>query len=210
MAPALLPLLIALTVLSTTLNIGLLRRVHEVSRGFSDVGRHNTEYPYVPGEIPGYFRPAALEFEAPDAAYPLDDDHKWASIVPPQRGFIRLGADGKPWAVAMYHQLHCVNGVRFSYVAARDGLFRTEKARADAFAHVNHCFDVLRQSLLCRADTTLLPVRAGNDSAPQPHTRRCRDFAQVRDYIDNNHAFWEDVPYKAPPEDTAAPHSYHE
>ncbi|KAJ7457453.1 hypothetical protein FB451DRAFT_1274931 [Mycena latifolia] len=212
MAPTshLLPLLLVLTVLSTALNVGLLRRVWEVSRGLSGVGRHNTEYPFIPGEIPDNFRTAALTFEAPDSQYPLDDDRKYATIVPSERGFIRLGAEGAPWAVAAYHQAHCVNGIRFAYVASRDGLFKTEKARAGAFAHVNHCFDVLRQSILCRADTTLIPVGAANQTQA-PVTRRCRDFAQVREYIDSNHKFWKGVPYFVPPPaDGDEASSYHE
>ncbi|KAJ6517138.1 hypothetical protein DFH09DRAFT_1195510 [Mycena vulgaris] len=198
MAPSrsmLMPILVALTAISTLLNVGLFRRVLEVSHGFTGYKRHNSEYSYEPRELPGYFRRAALTFEAPDSQYPLDDDEKWASIVAPQRGFIRLGSGGTPFALAMYHQLHCVNGVRFSYVAARDGLFKTEKARAAAFAHVNHCFDVLRQSLLCKADTTLMPVGAANQTGV---TRRCRDWEQVREYVDSNHAFWQDVAFNGP------------
>jgi hypothetical protein len=159
------------------------------------------EFPYEPRELPGYFRPAALTFEAPDIHYPLDDHHKWASIVPPLRGFVRLGAEGTPFSISLFHQLHCVNGVRFSYVAARDGLFKTEKARAEAFGHVNHCFDVIRQSILCKADTTLVPVGARNTTAPV--TRRCRDWSQVREFVDDNHEFWRDIPFHhAPPPTT--------
>ncbi|KAJ7654240.1 hypothetical protein B0H17DRAFT_1214449 [Mycena rosella] len=212
MAPptsSLLPLLAVLTAISTLLNVGLFHRVQEVTHGLSGTRRHNSDYSYVPGEIPGYFRPAAMTFEAPDSQYPLDDDHKWGSIVPPQRGFIRLGSEGKPWAVAMYHQLHCVNGIRFSYVAARDGLFKTEKARAGAFAHVNHCFDVLRQSLLCKSDTTLIPIGAANQTGAEV-ARRCRDWAQVREYIDSNHEFWRDVPYNMAPPANQTETSYHE
>ncbi|KAJ7456212.1 hypothetical protein FB451DRAFT_1512682 [Mycena latifolia] len=206
MAPSkshLLPLLLVLTVFSTALNVGLLRRVREVSRGPAG-------YPFIPGEIPSNIRTAALTFEAPDSQYPLNDDDKWGSIVPSQRGFVRLGADGAPWAVAAYHQAHCINGVRFAYVAARDGLFKTEKARAGAFAHVNHCFDVLRQSILCRADTTLMPVGVANETQA-PVTRRCRDFAQVREYIHSNHEFWRGVSYSVPPPaDGEETSSYHE
>ncbi|KAJ7302453.1 hypothetical protein DFH08DRAFT_723026, partial [Mycena albidolilacea] len=149
-------------------------------------------YSYEPGEVPGYFRPAAMTFEAPDTQYPLDDDHKWASIVANKRGFIRYGAEGAPISISLYHQLHCVNGIRFAYVATRDGLFKTEKARAGAFGHANHCFDLLRQSMLCKADTTLIPVNASSQAGV---TRRCRDWEQVRKFVDENQEFWRDIPY---------------
>jgi hypothetical protein len=132
-----------------------------------------------------------MTFEAPDSEYPLDDDHRWASIVADKRGFIRLGSEGAPISISLYHQLHCINGIRFAYVATRDGLFKTEKARAASFAHVNHCFDLLRQSLLCKSDTTLIPTGASNQTVI---TRRCRDWAQVRKFVDDNHDFWRDIP----------------
>jgi hypothetical protein len=133
-----------------------------------------------------------MTLEAPDTQYPLDDDHKWASIVPNKRGFIRHGAKGVPISISLYHQLHCVNGIRFAYVATRDGLFKTEKARAASFAHVNHCFDLLRQSMLCKSDTTLIPVNASSQAGV---TRQCRDWEQVRKFVNENHEFWRDIPY---------------
>lgn len=124
--------------------------------------------------------------------YPLTDDQRWGSIVPPKRGFIRLGPEGTPFAISLYHQLHCINGVRFAYVAARDGLFKRPVDRNAAFQHVNHCFDVLRQSLLCKADTTLIPTKSHNQTNA---IRHCRDWAQVREFVDKNHKFWRDIPF---------------
>lgn len=144
-----------------------------------------------PVQLPGMFQPAAMQFRDWDEAYPLTDDHKWASIVPPKRGFVRLGQSGTPFSIALYHQLHCVNGIRFAYVAARDGLFKRPEDRKAAFDHVNHCFDVLRQSILCKADTTKIPVNSQN----QTITRSCRDWTQVRDFVDENHEFWRGIPF---------------
>ncbi|KAJ7440291.1 hypothetical protein B0H11DRAFT_1827955 [Mycena galericulata] len=205
------PILVTLTVISTLFNIALLRRVVEASHELSGPWKHDLDYPYEPSEVPGYFRAAAMTFEAPDTQYPLDDDHIWASTVPPKRGFVRLGPGGTPHAISVYHQAHCVNGIRFAYVASRDGLFKTAEARAAAFGHVNHCFDVLRQSLMCKADTTLMPVGVSSNQTA-PVTRRCRDWAQLRDFVDSNHAFWEDVPYTPPPstDTNEAPHNYSE
>ncbi|KAJ6632221.1 hypothetical protein B0H10DRAFT_8309 [Mycena sp. CBHHK59/15] len=186
-------LLVVLTVVSTTLNVALLLKVVGLSHGkFAPLG-FNYEYSYEPREVPGWFSAAAMALEMPDSSYPLTDDQKWASIVPPQRGFVRLGPDGTPFSIALFHQLHCINGVRFAYIAVRDGLFKTPEARKASFQHVNHCFDVLRQSLLCKADTTLMALGTTN------HTRRCRDWSPVREFVDSNHAFWQDVPFKLPP-----------
>ncbi|KAJ7629181.1 hypothetical protein DFH06DRAFT_1304193 [Mycena polygramma] len=192
------PLLVVLTVSSTVLNAGLLHRVLGVSHKLSGPQRHKLDYSYDLNELPGYFRPAQMTFESPDTQYPLDDDRKWASTVANKRGFVRLGSDGTPISISLYHQLHCVNGIRFAYVATRDGLFETEKQRADAFGHVNHCFDLLRQSFLCKADTTLIPVDVPSQAGI---TRRCRDWEQVRAFVDENHDFWRDVPYFFQPPD---------
>ncbi|KAJ7737935.1 hypothetical protein B0H16DRAFT_1325623, partial [Mycena metata] len=134
-----------------------------------------------------------------DVRYPIEDDKKWATIVPRGRGFIRLGSNGLPFSTSLYHQLHCINGVRFAYVTALKGLFKTEEARVASFAHSNHCFDELRQSLLCKADTTLSVMGASNQTAI---TRRCRDWSQVRKFVDDNLEFWRDIPFTFRPTDT--------
>ncbi|KAJ7174877.1 hypothetical protein C8R46DRAFT_892265, partial [Mycena filopes] len=126
-------------------------------------------------------------------AFPIADDAKWATIVPHHRGFIRLGSSGVPFSIATYHQLHCINTVRFAYRVARDGLFQTAHAREDAFHHANHCVNVLRQALLCKADTTIWA--AGEAENATVVTRRCGNSAQVMDFVRENQAFWEGVPY---------------
>ncbi|KAJ6458060.1 hypothetical protein C8R47DRAFT_1227204 [Mycena vitilis] len=131
-----------------------------------------------------------MTMQVPDGDYPIADHRKWASIVPAKRGFIRLGRDGNPFAIALFHQLHCVNTLRFTYVATRDGLYNTGEQRADAFGHSNHCLDLLRHSIMCKADTTLLPV----DSSVV--VRRCRNSAEILEYAYSNQAFWDGVPYK--------------
>ncbi|KAJ7227601.1 hypothetical protein B0H12DRAFT_1148897 [Mycena haematopus] len=131
-----------------------------------------------------------MVMQTPDTEYPVSHDHKWATIVPPRLGFIRLGPSGTPYSIAMFHQLHCVNGIRFAYRGARDGLFKTPEALAKSFGHANHCFDILRHGVLCRADTTL---RAANETAV---VRQCgADHAQVREYVTSNQAFWEGIPF---------------
>ncbi|KAJ7884738.1 hypothetical protein B0H13DRAFT_1554537, partial [Mycena leptocephala] len=117
--------------------------------------------------------------------YPIEDDKKWATIVPRGRGFIRLGSNGVPFSTSLYHQLHCMSR-------------HSRDSRVASFAHSNHCFDVLRQSLLCKADTTLSVMGASNQTAI---TRRCRDWSQVRKFVDDNLEFWRDIPFTFRPTD---------
>ncbi|KAJ4489043.1 hypothetical protein C8R41DRAFT_835583 [Lentinula lateritia] len=191
--PGILILLLVLTSLSTIFNAAVWLKTREVSQKILRYPEHDYDYDVMPVQVPGSYSPATLTVQNDDNTYPLTDDKKWASIVPPKHGFVRLGSMGTPFAIAMYHQLHCVNGIRFAYVAARDELFKHVKYREDAFQHVNHCFDIIRQSLLCKADTTLIPL--GPD---KQHTRRCRDWTQVRAFVDDNHRFWADIPLQLP------------
>ncbi|KAJ4473267.1 hypothetical protein C8J55DRAFT_562800 [Lentinula edodes] len=191
--PGVVTLLLVLTLLSTIFNAAVWFKTREVSQQMLSYPEHDYDYGVMPVQVPGSHSLATLTVQNDDSTYPLTDDKKWASIVPPKHGFVRLGPLGTPFAIAMYHQLHCVNGIRFAYVAARDELFKHVKDREDAFQHVNHCFDIIRQSLLCKADTTLIPL--GPD---KQHTRRCRDWTQVRGFVDDNHRFWADTPLQLP------------
>ncbi|KAJ7834284.1 hypothetical protein B0H13DRAFT_1914194 [Mycena leptocephala] len=103
-----------------------------------------------------------MTFEAPDVRYPIEDDRKWATIVPLRRGFIRLWFQ---WSALLYLVVPPV---------------------------------ALYQRLLCKADTTLSVVGASNQTAI---TRRCRDWSQVRKFVDNNLEFWRDIRFAFRPTD---------
>ncbi|KAF8190957.1 hypothetical protein K438DRAFT_1762884 [Mycena galopus ATCC 62051] len=152
----------------------------------------SAKYLQQPLGVPAAFSPAEMRIQTPDLEYPVRNDRKWATIVPPQLGFIRLGPKGTSFSIAMFHQLHCVNGIRFAYRGARDGLFKTPEALQKSFGHANHCFDILRHGVLCRADTTLARSGAGNATAVVRHC--AADHAEVRNYVASNQDFWEGVP----------------
>ncbi|KDR77495.1 hypothetical protein GALMADRAFT_39415, partial [Galerina marginata CBS 339.88] len=126
--------------------------------------------------------------------FSLVDDEKWAETLPGKRGFVRVGPKGRPFGVALYHQLHCVNALRFSYTVARDGLVTDPKILKSKLAHDNHCFQFLRQSILCKADDSLITSRSNNQSLSQSGfgaTHRCRNWAQLRQFVLENEAAWE-------------------
>ena len=87
-------------------------------------------------------------------------------------------------AVSVFHQLHCLmrlfithssepllqyfqanllqNALRVSYYAAKAANHKAVSAGNDNYhsaAHVKHCFDYLRQALMCAADMTLELLR---------------------------------------------------
>ena len=88
-----------------------------------------------------------METGAPKFSLYSDDD--WGSIFPkPWYGFMSLGPDNRPFTLSLYHQLHCLDAIRVSFVL--NG--------SDAAWHVEHCLRYLRQVILCHADNTVEPA----------------------------------------------------
>lgn len=120
-----------------------------------------------------------------------DDD--WESVFTRSNGWVRLGDIGQPFALAMYHQMHCLQEMRFEIQRGRAG-----KASMDEpVGHLDHCFDYMRQSVLCCSDTSLEIAhrvkhpegdRAGTYGLGSVHT--CRDWRQVENYVEENFSLW--------------------
>lgn len=56
------------------------------------------------------------------------------------------------YSIASLHQYHCIYMIMHSYGSSR---FRKESEDTDMGRHVTHCFDYLRQSVLCAGDSAL-------------------------------------------------------
>lgn len=60
-------------------------------------------------------------------------------------------------------------------------------------SHMKHCFDYLRQALICSADTTLEKLRI-RDKEPMPSadgwgvTHQCRDYAEISQWAKSHRA----------------------
>jgi len=184
-------------------------------------------YSYVdsdfPSSLPFDLRPVALTMEKTHR-YSLTSASDWGSLFPAGNGWVRLGPDGRQFAVSMYHQLHCLNAMRHALVQAREvaGLHfddpssvkeqgnatsHTHGRRArmllpetplQAFSHADHCFNYLRQAILCAADTTIEASQqtkrpdgksdAGASGMGMTHT--CKDWTQLREYLEENDREW--------------------
>ena len=61
--------------------------------------------------------------------------------------------------------------------------------------HTRHCFDYLRQSLMCNADTNLEPVdfKLGGVTGWK-YDRSCRNFDAVKDWADKWHSWDPSLP----------------
>ena len=99
--------------------------------------------------------------------------------------------------VAVFHQLHCLvnraarlynsalilfqDSLRRGYYAAMNGSKPNDLVDT---AHMRHCIDYLRQSLLCAADTNMEPLdtRLGGVTGWGP--RKCRDIVAIKDWTE--------------------------
>ncbi|KAF8514434.1 hypothetical protein BU17DRAFT_52579, partial [Hysterangium stoloniferum] len=117
--------------------------------------------------------------------FTLYSDSDWGTIFPsPNEGFIQFGPDKRWFIPAIYHQLHCLDAIRVSFVT--NGSY--------AAAHTQHCLRYLRQAVLCSADMTLeetvwktnlhgkrVPAA---DGVGMVH--RCKDWTVLREWMETN------------------------
>ncbi|TVY13531.1 Oxidase ustYa [Lachnellula arida] len=94
-------------------------------------------------------------------------------IINTGKGFVQV--DGHHYCISMFHQLHCIATLKTAFEA---GNLDNE--------HLGHCFDYLRQGVMCAGDMTLEPVlRLGTDGDEVQVVdgwgveHRCRSFESM-------------------------------
>ncbi|KAH8091354.1 hypothetical protein BXZ70DRAFT_1011168 [Cristinia sonorae] len=112
-----------------------------------------TAFTYTSDDHPTNFPPSLPKvkytLQRLDDSFSLYSDDDWGTIFPkPWSGFMSLGPDNQPYTLTLYHQLHCLDAIRVSFVVNGTG----------SGEHVEHCLRYLKQTLLCNADTTLEPA----------------------------------------------------
>jgi len=95
--------------------------------------------------------------------------------------------DGKKvvYSTSLTHQLHCIFIMAQTYA----GLTSNTTLPEDHHWHVIHCFDYMRQAVMCAADmsiegleTTSPDHNGGSDGWDAKHV--CRDYSQVTTYLE--------------------------
>ncbi|KAJ9301008.1 hypothetical protein DTO217A2_7784 [Paecilomyces variotii] len=131
-------------------------------------------------------------------------DELWDAILP-SHGFVamdRTWAKENQWPESMYlpsdkskgvylleayHYLHCLRIVRRTFWEAVEQRPFTHKPGA----HMNHCFDALRQYVQCNADNTPL-YTFGDFTAGDGQVHKCKDWDQLRSFATQNTACYRD------------------
>jgi hypothetical protein len=119
--------------------------------------------------------------------YSLDGteaESEWIADSPWGAGAYRLGDWNREFFVEMFHQLHCMRRMRAYYSSGSDEA---------GITHIEHCLNLLRQAILCHADTTLErgDFMKANFTEQRLGTEYvCRDWQAVYDVVDINYLRW--------------------
>ncbi|KAJ7641812.1 hypothetical protein FB45DRAFT_1022543 [Roridomyces roridus] len=187
--PSILHCVALLLGISATLNVITLYRLRRTpSRSSLNIDEHPLD-----SELPLPIGAATLEFIF-GKHYDIADSTAWATLFPhPEHGG-RVRLEDKEFDVGMYTDLKCLDVIRSAYVRMRSGAqVRDEAAEA--------CLGHIRQAILCTADITLEPTKIhctedgecplkGATASGEYLDHRCRDWTQVRQFVEDNQAGW--------------------
>lgn len=95
------------------------------------------------------------------------------------------------FTTSMTHQLHCLHSIIGVVAAFSSG--RTDKLPPEGPWHIAHCFDYLRQSIMCAGDvalegqqTTFPAGFKGSDGWDAKHV--CKSYGEIMGYLEGNRA----------------------
>ena len=121
-------------------------------------------------------------------------DAAWDSLFPAHGGFFQHATIApKRSALAVFHQLHCLNEVREGLYAMEVHNVKDEDAangsdndhdHGSYLPHTRHCIDLMRQSLMCQPDLTIErkdEELGGVTGFGTEH--QCIDWQQLLDWI---------------------------
>jgi len=85
------------------------------------------------------------------------------------------------YVVDGFHQLHCLMSIRTMVTSIIDG--EPIENVTHTRRHLNHCYDALRQSIICRADPTPLYVPKDTFFAGDGQQRECKSWTELQDWV---------------------------
>lgn len=110
---------------------------------------------------------------------------------------VTYGMNGSEvFSISMYHQLHCLAMIRQAYYHPLEGQMHhgggkgaAPSETAQRGAHMDHCFDYLRQGISCAADMTIEWAKVEYDGTRRQVDGwgishwRCRDPEKVEEFV---------------------------
>ncbi|PHH93025.1 hypothetical protein CDD83_2135 [Cordyceps sp. RAO-2017] len=109
----------------------------------------------------------------------------WSSLIPNLPGLHHPEKEEQQACVAVFHQLHCLYMTYAAYWDARAGKFEDIPPN-----HLIHCWDYLRQSIMCAGDTSLEWV---SEHQPLPNAttgwgfqHTCKNFDTIYNWAEQH------------------------
>ncbi|KAH8666939.1 hypothetical protein BX600DRAFT_436313 [Xylariales sp. PMI_506] len=146
------------------------------------------DYSYIPENASAFFskdvRQRWLDLMPPSLGYvKIEDPDQYNDLPTPLNVYMEQGDFVVSTSVA--HQIHCL----YSAIEAHAyNAINLSRPKPQAPWHMAHCFEYLRQAILCSSDialegqqTTFPEGDDGSDGWDAKHI--CRDYSQVKDYI---------------------------
>ncbi|KAG4434537.1 hypothetical protein IFR05_009978 [Cadophora sp. M221] len=182
-------------------NVALLLRLHggDLPLLVEEPGRLGPDTFYPEGrKIHNLFNPESPYNESKSEI----SDQAWKDLTPKKGGYIAVSDEDKEryrlpstemrdgewiYGVSVFHQLHCLQMIRnghYTTLAHQDHHDHSPDTQSEGrMHHYDHCFDFLRQALMCRPDTTLEPVTPAPNGLLADTGRgvvhSCRDYKDV-------------------------------
>ncbi|KAI0890173.1 uncharacterized protein GGS22DRAFT_183520 [Annulohypoxylon maeteangense] len=97
----------------------------------------------------------------------------YPTLPPPFTVAINRTSEGPAYMMSVFHQLHCLSYLISHFQAGYGGV----KLEEEVAHHSAHCFDYIRQSIMCAADTNLEGETEAGPGWGSPH--ECVDYDAV-------------------------------
>ena len=121
----------------------------------------------------------------------------WDSLLPKGLGYVSSAETNYNIStVGAFHQLHCLYTLRRIYYATvTEAQEKSQKGHTlapfdngvERPQHVEHCFEYLRQALMCSADSSLEPFEVKGAGFPgMGFPRQCKDYAALKKYAEQH------------------------
>lgn len=118
--------------------------------------------------------------------------HAWATNKQwPKARDMPGDTDKGIYVVDGFHQLHCLMSIRDTVAELLEG--GGVENRTHVLHHLNHCYDALRQAIICRADDTPLYVPKQTFFAGDGQQRRCKSWQSLEDWVIRHTACYDPV-----------------
>ncbi|KAI1308849.1 hypothetical protein F5Y03DRAFT_383282 [Xylaria venustula] len=121
-----------------------------------------------------------------------EDEPIWDTLVPNGLGYFKDSILAPNLSIpTVIHQLHCLYVIRRAYYSQSADL-QDFDFNEDRSIHLPHCFDYLRQGIICSADTTVedaINVADSNGFPGSGFARTCYDYDALKEFLSTRRAF---------------------